>query len=81
MAADHGSDVTLGELYRMLEAQGRVLGNIQRTLELQNGRIASAETRVAVLEDRGMNDKTARWSAFGAGALSVAGAVVYWLRK
>lgn len=45
-------NVTNDELYRLMSAHGVVLTEIKNDVKAQNGKVATLETRVALLEER-----------------------------
>jgi hypothetical protein len=69
-------DVTNGELHRLLVSLGLVLTEIKGDVKAQNGTVADLKTRVALLEDRGTRDNSAR--ASGIGGIAAAAAALIW---
>ena len=70
------SDVTLGELFRLIQAQGEAhkrqgqeqsadLAEIKQEVRATNGTVADLKTRVSVLEANMNHDTTARVGAAG----------------
>jgi hypothetical protein len=45
-------EVTLGEVFRLIQAQSQDLSEIKFDVKAQNGKVADHETRISVLEDR-----------------------------
>lgn len=73
------TEITLGEVYRLVATQSRDISEIKADVKKQNGSVADLATRVAVLEDRGGvqgRDTHARYVGW-AGGLSALGSWVY----
>lgn len=72
------TEITLGEVYRLIRGQSDDLTEIKADVKKQNGSVANLSTRVAVLEERSGvqgHDNLARYAG-GAGVLS---ALATWL--
>lgn len=74
------TEITLGEVYRLIEKQSGDLSEIKADVKQQNGSVAALATRVAVLEDRGIQgrDNHARYAGW-IGTLAAAGSWIYQL--
>lgn len=73
------TEITLGEVYRLIRGQSDDLTEIKADVKKQNGSVADLSTRVAVLEDRGAvqgRDNHAR-SVGWAGGLAALGSWAY----
>jgi hypothetical protein len=67
-------EITIGELHR-------VCARIEQKVDRINGNVGQHDTRIAVLEDRGNRDTTARATGIG-GAIAAAGSFLYqWFSK
>ena len=76
-----GDDVTLGEVYRLLQAQSADITEIKTDVKAQNGKVAAHETRIAVLEERSGTRGAVAGGFVGAAATAIAEAVRHWLTK
>jgi hypothetical protein len=80
------SDVTLGEVFRLIQAQSQDIAEIKHDVKAQNGKVSDHETRISVLEDR-VGSKTggmARWGAPVAGGglgATILTMLYHWLTK
>ena len=78
------SDVTNGELARLIQAQTITLGEIKTELKTQNGSVARHETQIEVLKERVANiketDTTARLGAMGSFLAAISALIWQWIR-
>jgi hypothetical protein len=78
------SEVTNGELARLIQSQGGTLKEIRDDVRAQNGSIAKHETRISVLEERIGNlkekDPAARYGALGAILAAAGGIAWHWIK-
>jgi len=76
-------EVSNAQLLWELTTQRRILEEVRGDVKTQNGRVSSAETRIAVLEDRSSQaskDPTARNTGIGAIVAAAAGLVWQWVK-
>jgi hypothetical protein len=70
------TQITLGEVYRLIVGQSKDLTEIKADVKSQTGTLAELKTRVTLLEDRGNRDNAAR--ASGIGGLAAAAGALLW---
>jgi hypothetical protein len=70
--------VTLGEVYRAVMELKADIGGVNLRLDTLNGRTRVAETKIAIIEDRGSRDTAARWGAFGSALGAIASGLMAW---
>jgi hypothetical protein len=74
------TQITLGEVYRLVKEQSRDVAEIKADVKAQTGSVADLSTRVALLEDRGNRDNAARVSGVGGAVAAIAGLVWHYFK-
>jgi len=75
------TQITLGEVYRRIVDQGLDVSEIKADVKAQNGTVADLKTRIALLEDRGNRDTTARASGLSALIAAASALIWQWISK
>lgn len=74
------TQITLGEVYRLIKDQSADVTEIKADVKAQNGTVADLKTRVALLEDRGSRDIAARASGVTGAVAAIAGLIWHYFK-
>lgn len=74
------SDISRDDWKELKEDVSAGFAGMHRRLDEQNGRVRATEVAIAVLQDRGTRDPTARWTAaIGVFVVAVVEAAKQWM--